>query len=343
MVTVAAMRCESGTVESLNDPTLAAELKYDGTRVWYGKENGKPFVKNRENVDYTSRLVDVVEAIDTIASDDIIFDAEAVVYDEKGRSLFEYSQRRCSTEDPLKQKLLRIKYPMVVETFDIIRLDGKDLTSVPWDERKELVEQMLKYCRQQPYEPATLHVAPHTIDDKIAMYEDAVKRGEEGVVVKELHSPYVMSRSTHWLKVKKWYNERVKIVGYTEGEGNRDQRFGSLILARRDDGGQLVYCGKVGSGFSWQEVREITKLLLAGTSKEKRVVAVDANRKPIPYTPVDVSFEVTVRFYESSKNGVFRMPTVMKDERGENMIHWGSNTIVGRTSDLRSLLMGITG
>jgi bifunctional non-homologous end joining protein LigD len=337
MVEVKAMRCESGTTDSLEDPTMAAEVKYDGTRIWAGKENGVSFVKNRENVDYTNRLTEVVEALDTVASDDIIFDGEAVVYDEKGRSLFEYSQRRCSTEDPTKQRALRLKYPMVVETFDIIRLDGKDLTSMPWDERKELVEQMLKYVRSK-----AMHIAPHTIDDKIRFYEEAVKRGEEGVILKSLHSPYVGSRSNYWLKVKKWYTERCKVVGYTEGEGNRDQRFGSLILARQSDEGFLVYCGKVGSGFNWREVKEITKILEAGRIKEKPVVAVDANKKAIPYTPVSVDLEVTVKFYESSKNGVFRFPSLLKDEAGNNMIHYGQSTIRGKTMDLRSLLMGVT-
>jgi bifunctional non-homologous end joining protein LigD len=336
MVNVKAMRAESGTVADLEDPTKASELKYDGTRVWYGKENGKAFVKNRENVDYTDRLTDVIEAVETIASDNIIFDGEAVVYNENGRSLFEYSQRRCSTSDPAKQKLLRLKYPVVVETFDLMQLDGKDITSMPWEDRKELVEQMLQYCRS-----TALHVAPHTIDDKIAMYEDAVKRGEEGVIVKDLHSPYVSSRSTNWLKVKKWYNERCKVVGYTEGEGNRDQKFGSLILARRDDSGQLIYCGKVGSGFNYQEVKHITKILEQGKVKERTVVAVDSTKKSIPYTPVNVELELSVKFFETSKNGVFRMPSVMKDERGENIIFYGANTITGKTIDLRSLLMGV--
>ncbi len=337
--TVEAMLCESGTEKDLDNPNLAADVKFDGTRVFVGKTEGMPFVINRKNVDYTDRLLDVIDALKRIPSNDFILDAEACVY-ENGRTVFEYSQRRCATRNPGKQATYTLKYPLVVETFDIVHLDGKDLRSHTWQSRRQILESLLKDSMQRAIRPS---VVAYSAEDKRKMYDEAVARGEEGVVLKALHSTYVGKRSRSWLKVKKWYNELCRVVGYTEGTGKRDNLFGSLMLAMPDDSGSLVYCGKVGTGFNDSEVRHIAGLLKETEIETGLVTARTSTGKNIQYTPVDIPLEVTVKFFETSRAGVFRFPSMMKDEQGKNLIHYGSNTIKAKSqTDLRSLLDGLS-
>jgi len=334
--TVEAMLCESGTEKDLDNPNTAADIKFDGTRIWAGKVEGMPFVINRRNVDYTDRLFDVVEALRLIPSEDFIVDAEACVY-EGGRTVFEYSQRRCATKDRFKQARYRVKYPLVVETFDIIHLDGKDLRNYTWQSRRQVLEGLFKDSMQSVIRPS---VVAYTAEEKRRMFAEATARGEEGVVLKALHSPYLGKRSRFWLKVKKWYQELCRVMGYTEGTGKRDNLFGSLILAKPDDLGRLVYCGKVGTGFNDAEIRHIAGLLKAAEIETGMITARNASGKPILYTPVDIPLEVTVKFFETSKNGVFRFPSLLK-ENGKNLIHYNSSTIKAhpdQQTDLKLLL-----
>ena len=337
--TVAAMLCESGTEKDLDNPLMAASLKFDGTRAWLGKSEGKGFVINRKNVDYTDRLPEIIEVIEAMPVEDFTIDGELVYYDENGRSLFEGSQRRCSTQDMNKQREYRVKYPLVFETWDIISLDGKDQRGMTWKSRDYLLSELLRETKQN-----TIRYVENTYDEaKRKLYEKVTEQGEEGVILKNMNSTYVGKRSSAWLKVKKMYSERCKIVGYTEGTGSRADYFGSLILARPDDQGILRYCGKVGSGFSAAEVRHMYEVLQTSTSDEPQVDVRDGSGKPIDYTPVTIVTEITVRFYETSKNGVFRFPSILKDRQGNNMIHWYDSQIKGtpKVMDLKSLLEGL--
>uniref|UniRef100_A0A6M3LTS5 Putative DNA ligase domain protein n=1 Tax=viral metagenome TaxID=1070528 RepID=A0A6M3LTS5_9ZZZZ len=334
------MLCESGTEKDLDSSNTVSEVKYDGTRVWAGKKEGEAFVINRNNVDYTDRLTDVTEALEGIPSEDVIFDGEAVVY-ENGRTVFEYSQRRCSTQSQSKQAVYQLKYPIIVETFDIVHLDGKDLRNYTWQSRRQLLDDLLEESLQRSIRPSRVAYG----EDKRRMFDEAIARGEEGVILKALHSPYIGKRSRLWLKVKKWYQELCRVVGYTEGTGKRDNLFGSLILAKPDDSGRLVYCGKVGSGFNDSEVRHIAGLLKAGETEAGLVTVRDASGKPIMYTPVDIPLEVTVKFFESSKAGIFRFPSMMKDDQERNLIHYNSSTIKaspGQQTGLKKLLEGLS-
>lgn len=319
MITVEAMLCESGSEKDLDNPLLAGEIKYDGTRIWAGKDSGTPFVINRKNIEYTNRLPEIIEALNGISSEDFIFDGEAVHYDREGRTNFTGSQRRCSTEDPNKQRELRPKYPIIMESFDLVRLDGKDISDYTWETRKQLLKDLLQESRQKH-----INYAQHTITNKRKLYEEAVERGEEGLILKEVNSRYIGKRSSSWLKVKKWYSERCKVVGYTEGSGSREDKFGSLVLAKLNDDGYLEYCGKVGSGFNYAEVKHLSRLLRENIIENNPVEATDSTDKPFDYTPVDSPFEVTVKFYETSKNGVFRFPSMLKDKQGNNLIHYDS-------------------
>jgi len=282
--------------------------------------------------EYTDRISEITEAASHLSASSFEIVGEAVVFDEKGRTWFEGSQRRCSTQNQAKQAVLKAKYPVVMLAFDITELEGRDLKNLPWEKRKEILEGLLLDSRRDQVD---IQYLPHT-DDRRGLFNEMVEKGEEGVILKRYGSPYVRTRSRDWLKVKKWYNERCLVVGYTEGTGKRANLFGSLILAQPDDGGVLQYRGKVGSGFNDAEIRHIYKQL------EKH----EADNEPFDtgedYTPVDIELEVTVKFFESTKNGIFRFPSMLKDEQGNNLIHYGDRTISGRKQlGLKDLLSGV--
>jgi bifunctional non-homologous end joining protein LigD len=341
--TVEAMLCQSGTESDLDNPHMVASLKFDGTRVWAGKVDGEPFVKNRKNIDYTDRLMDIVEALRQMPHHDFIIDGEAVYYDKNGRSLFEGSQRRCSTQNLAKQQILRIKYPLVIEGYDIISVDGRDLRNMSWKSRDYLLSELLKDVKINDHGAGLRYVQNYYDEDKRKIFNEVVARGEEGVILKDMHSQYVGKRSRSWLKVKKMYSERCRVVGYTEGSGKRLGLFGSLILAQPNDQGILEYCGKVGSGFDDAELRRVYKILAQNESESRQVDARDSNGRPVPYTPVNTSLEITVKFYETSKNGVFRFPSILKD-RGVNLIHYNDPRIKAtpKAMDLKDLLRSLS-
>lgn len=314
------------------DPILTTR-KADGTHIRVTKKEdevrifGRP--KDSGIPEYTNRLIEVTEAAAEISGDYEMV-GEAVVYDENGRTWFEGSQRRCSTQDPGKQLLYRSQYPVVFLSFDLTNLDGKDLTSLPWEQRKEILHRLLEESTNK-----SIEYLPYVLEDKREFFNEVVEKGEEGVILKKLGSPYVRTRSPNWLKVKKWYHERCLVVGYTEGTGKREKLWGSLVLAQADQRGYLKYVGQVGSGFNDAEIKHIYNLLREAEIDNQPV---DAGE---PYTPVNLDLEVTVKFYEMSKNNVFRFPSMLKDAQGNNMIHYG-RTIQGmpRQMSLKDLLSG---
>lgn len=339
------MLCETGSERDLEDPRYAAELKADGTHIRVRKQEGTIGIygrpkKSGEIPDYTLRLPEIIEAAEALPASNFELVGEAVVFDDKGKTWFEGSQRRCSTQSAAKIPLLKVKYPVVLLAFDLTLLDGKNLEGYAWEERKALLRNLI-YWDQEDAQRAIQYL-PH-FEDKREYFDKVVDKGEEGVILKKRGSQYIRRRSKNWLKVKQWITERCLVVGYTEGTGRREDTFGSLILAQ-EEGKYLKYVGKVGTGFDDDELEQIAKILRDGETLNKIVDARDANKKPVKHTPVNVELEVTVKFFEMSKNGVFRFPSLLKDANGSNLIHFGASSIEGkpRQTNLASLLKSLT-
>jgi len=280
---------------------------------------------NKALVDYTSRLPEVTLDAERIPAGDYVIDGELCVFGPDGRTVFKGSQIRCSTEDLAKQRLLRAKYPVVFMAFDIQQLDGRDTEDLPYELRKKLLHDLLLSQNQ------AIRYTPHFDEDKRGIFGRLIAAGEEGAIMKRHGSRYENRRSNSWLKVKKWDQERCLVVGYTPGEGKRAGRFGALILAKKGDDGRLLYVGKVGSGFNDQEITRIYDVL----RRSHIDGAAFASRVNEPYQPVDVPLEVTVKYFEVTEQGVFRMPSLMK-EFGRNMIHY-DRTIVAKAPKQMSM------
>jgi len=134
--------------------------------------------------------------------------------------------------------------------FDLLHLDGEDLTGLPLVERKARLEKLLAGA------PSSLIYNDHQIDHGPAFHRLACERGLEGIVSKRLEGRYEPDRRS-WLKTKCLNREEFVVVGWSDPEGSR-HRIGSLLLGYyTPDDGKLIYAGRVGTGMSVAELERV--------------------------------------------------------------------------------------
>jgi len=285
------MLCETGDLSDLRRQGYVSEDKLDGTRVLIIKENGVVTLQNRRGIIYTVRLPEIVKAAEAIPGDFKI-DGEAVFVNPKtGKIEVTPNQIRCSTHFP--DWWLRQEIPMVHKAFELLELNGEDLTDKPYWERKQLLDHLLAGCE-------TIEYVPYRRDCE-AHFKEVKKAEEEGLVLKELNSGYEYERSFSWLKVKNWRPpETCQVVGFKAGKNARAHFFGSLVLARN---GKFRGCAGTGLG-DW-ELRQIKDIFSDAPRVEKPF---DIGED---YTAVKTDLQVQVKYYKLTENGVMRFPVFL--------------------------------
>jgi len=292
------MLCETGDLTDLRRQGFVSEEKLDGTRVLITKENGVVTLRNRHGIDYTKRLPELVKAAQQIPVKQFKIDGEAIYINPKtGEIEFTGSQIRCSTHFPdfwLKQDL-----PIRHKGFDLLMLNGEDIRDKPYYVRKQFLEdEIFSGCTGNK----TIEYVPFR-KDCVDHFEEVKKADQEGLVLKDLKSRYENARSYSWLKVKNWRPpETCSVIGFTEGKNSRRHFFGSLVLAQ--NGG---YRGKAGTGFNDWELRQI-KDIISDAPRSTRPFDIGE-----PYTPIETSLKVKVKYYKiSKKNKVMRLPVFLE-------------------------------
>jgi bifunctional non-homologous end joining protein LigD len=210
-------------------PGWAYEEKYDGDRLLAYKEGGRVRLLSRNGNDRTDEFPRIAAAIRPLRAATLLLDGEVVVFDKKGVSRF--------------QLLQQDKGEPVYAVFDCLFREGKDLRHEPLSVRRAVMERSIG--------SSTVLVPSHRLAaNGLEAFRMAQRRGYEGLVAKDLGSPYVEMRSPSWLKVKVHQEDEFVIAGYTRPAGSR-QHFGALLLGAYDHGA-LHYVGKVGTGFDQQ-------------------------------------------------------------------------------------------
>ncbi len=212
------------------------EVKFDGYRILAFVEAGKVKLLTRNGNDWTDRFAPIAKAIQKLRVDSAILDGEAVVLDSEGRSDFQALQAM------LKEKDHAEPYMYV---FDLPFLNGVDLTSEPLIERKKKLEKLLKGRDLTPYVIYTRHVRGRGGE----VLHHACEMSLEGIVSKRIDARYVGRREATWVKSKCQQRQEFVVIGFTEPQGSRSG-FGSLLLGYHDAGKNLVYAGRVGTGFN---------------------------------------------------------------------------------------------
>jgi DNA ligase-1 len=245
----------------------AVEIKYDGFRIAVHKVGDKVQLFSRKLENTTHMFPEIVEAVrKNVKAKEAIFEGEALAYNESTGEYysFQYTIQR-KRKHGIAEKAEEM--PLHLFAFDILYLDGEDLTVKPYTERRKLLEKTIK-------EGKSISVGEILITDdtkKLKNYfESAIERGMEGIIAKDLNAPYIAgARKFAWIKYKRSYKGELSdtldltIVGYFLGKGIRAEfKFGGLLCAVYDEKEDMFKTiAKVGSGFSEEMMQKLKKEL----------------------------------------------------------------------------------
>jgi len=199
-------------------PGWLFEPKLDGYRVLCRLEDGHATVLTRRGNDWTERFAGIAAAVGALPCRTALIDGEAVVFDARGVTSFQRLQNALTTTGA----------PIVLVAFDLLHLDGWDLTRVPLVERKALLARLLENA------PPALRFGEHVTEDGAAFFSAACKAGLEGIIAKRAQDPYRAERTRSWQKVKCLQRQEFVVVGFTDPGGSRTA-FGALLVATRAD------------------------------------------------------------------------------------------------------------
>ncbi len=221
------------------------EIKYDGTRcISYISSNTLLFL-NRRGFFFQNKYPEFKEINKWINASKVILDGELVILDQ-GKPNFKLLQEREQTSETRASILSEIM-PATYFVFDILHLDGKDLINLDLMKRKEILRQVIR-------ENDRIKLVSYVDTKGKELFEFAKKEGLEGIVAKNKFSVYEQKRSWNWRKIKDLKTADVIILGYTKGQGERD--LGAIIIGAYLNN-KLTCLGKVGTGFSKEEIQKI--------------------------------------------------------------------------------------
>lgn len=231
------------------------EVKWDGMRAVTFVDHGAVRVQSVNLRDVTASWPELTDLPAALAARTAVLDGELVATDASGTPSFSRLQQRMHIADPAEARRRSGDVPVTYVVFDLLHLDGHDLTSLPLQDRRRLLEQVLEPAPSWRLSP--LH------DDGEALVAVAEAHGLEGVVAKRLESTYDPGRRTRtWLKVKTRRRQELVVGGWLAGEGGRSGRIGALLVGYHDapGDGPLRYAGRVGTGFTDAELVRLAGL-----------------------------------------------------------------------------------
>ena len=261
------------------------EEKYDGVRILAYKEGQKISLKSRNDIDRTGSYPQIVDAVARLRATTLLLDGEVVAFD----------RRRVSRFQLLQKGGFRLSYAV----FDLLYKDGQDLRKRPLSLRRATLEANVT-------ESEGLLLSRRLAKGGLRAFERAKERGFEGLVAKDLSSPYVEGRTTKWLKVKVHQEDEFVIVGYTPPAGLR-QHFGALLLGAYKMK-KLYYVGKVGTGFSRQSLYELAKKFRSLIRKTAAVVNSPGEKK---ITYLEPRLVAQIAFEEWTADKKLRQPVFL--------------------------------
>ncbi|HUZ84414.1 MAG TPA: DNA ligase D, partial [Gaiellales bacterium] len=234
----------------------AFEVKWDGIRALARCGPAGLVIENRRGVDITARYPELANLPPALRGRRAVLDGEIVVLDGAGRADFQALQARIHVTDPSRVARLAHEHPAVYVVFDLLHLDGRDLTGLPYDRRREALAQLA------PNAPGWR--APDALfGDPQVLVEVSREHGLEGLIAKRRDAAYLPGRrSSVWRKLKNVHRQEFVIGGYTAGAGRRAGTVGSLLVGVYRDG-ELRYAGRVGSGLGDAELDRLSRLLAA--------------------------------------------------------------------------------
>jgi bifunctional non-homologous end joining protein LigD len=225
-------------------PEWLHEQKFDGYRILAELDRGVVRLLSRRFKDWTATFPDVARAVAALPAERAVIDGEVAAVLSDGRTSFQALQNAGDAT------------ALAYFVFDLLALDGEDLTARPLIERKARLERLVTPARGTP---GVVRYSDHVTGSGREFFALACRRGLEGIISKRRDQPYLPGRNSAWLKTKCLLRQELVIGGFTDPEGSR-VGLGALLVGYYDHQ-QLVYAGKVGTGFSHQTLVELRRQL----------------------------------------------------------------------------------
>jgi DNA ligase-1 len=240
----------------LDHPSI--ELKLDGARIQVHKAGDDVRVFSRQLNEVTAALPEVVEVVRAMPARDLVLDGEAIALRPDGSpEPFQVTMRRFGRR--LDVERLRAELPLSPFFFDALHLDGATLLDEPQQRRFALLQSLA------PGPAVVPHRLASTVAEATAFYDEAVRRGHEGVMVKDPRSPYAAgNRGGAWLKVKAAHTLDLVVLAAEWGSGRRQGWLSNLHLGARDpERNAFVMLGKTFKGLTDEMLAWQTREFLA--------------------------------------------------------------------------------
>jgi bifunctional non-homologous end joining protein LigD len=270
----------------------AFEIKWDGYRIVASVAGSEAELRTRKDQDYTQRFENVAkELVKALKTPDCVVDGEVCALDDEGRPSFSAMQQGKSGT------------PLVYFVFDVLEIEGEATVDLPLAERRKRLEKLLDKRNK------TIRFS-ESFDDGEALLTAAKQQQLEGIMAKRVDSKYHPGKRTRdWLKIKPHGRQEFVIAGYTKGQGRRSGTLGSLVLGAYR-GGELVYIGNVGTGFTEKEIRRLLAALkpLERDAPPFREVPKMAKVKKGDVVWVEPKLVAEVEFVEWTHDGRLRAP-----------------------------------
>ena len=288
--------------EPFDSPQFTYEAKWDGVRTLAFVDGGEVRLQTRNLLDCTKQYPEAHGAAEALTGGyQAILDGEVVAFDEKGVPSFQRLQPRMHQRDESAISRLRKSVPVVYEVFDLLYLDGEDLTGQPLRERRRRLEAALEPM-------GAIRLSEGFPGSGVALFNAARDQGLEGIVAKRLDAPYVSGRSAAWVKVKAFKAMDCVIGGWTAGQGGRHSTLGALIVGIYREG-ELVPVGHVGTGFDDRTLRDLLEMLKEHQSPTSPFAVAPKVNQPATWCFPDLVCEV--RYAELTRDGTLRHPAYL--------------------------------
>ena len=290
------------TDRRFSDPSWLFERKLDGVRALSERDGAvvKLWSRNGKRID--GSFPELAEALATCGGPRFVADGEIVAFDGSQTS-FSALQPRIHLTDVKRIAATGVRVYYYV--FDLLSYGGKDLRGTPLRDRKRMLRNAFTFT-----DP--LRLSTHRDADGEALFEDACKRGWEGVIAKRADSLYQPGRSADWLKFKCVRDQEFVVGGFTEPKGSRSG-FGALLVGYYDNG-RLRYAGKVGTGYNQSVLRSLRERMAA--LEVHRSPFADRVREPDVHW-VEPELVAQIGFTEWTTDGRLRHPrfTGLRDDK----------------------------
>jgi bifunctional non-homologous end joining protein LigD len=307
------MLARPGKLPPDDDDGWAYEIKWDGVRTVAYSQPGTLRLESRNLIDVTGRYPELARLNRALSSHSVVLDGEVVAFDDSGRPSFQALQQRAQLASRAQAKRQAQARPVTYVIFDLLWLNGHSLMALPYAQRRELLAGLqLNGERWQTPE--------YIVGNGSQLLAAAREQRLEGVLAKRLQSTYQPgARSRDWIKVKTTASQELVIGGWLPGKGKRRERIGALLLGVYEDG-RLRYAGRVGTGFSEQELDRLERLLRPLERKSSPFTL--GPKPPRESVFVEPRLVAEVEFTEWTQAGSLRQPSYkgLRDDKAAELI-----------------------